>query len=106
MNSCIDISVGRIGDILNIGSERLGERMSIRTERNGKAMDIKAERVCEMLSFGSERHGEPMSFRCGLVCTVGSDFYLRVPQESIWLLPENDFSQDVVVYANVSWTIE
>lgn len=106
MNSCIDISVGRIGDILNIGSERLGEGMSFRTDRWGEAMEIKAERACEMLSFGAERLGEQMSFRCGLVCTVGSEFYLRVSPQDIWLMPENGYSQDVVVYANVSWTIE
>lgn len=106
MNGCIDISVGRVGDILNIGSERLGMEMSFRTERKGEAMEIKAERASEMLSFGSERLDDPMSFRCGLVCTVGSEFYLRVPQESIWLMPENGYSADVVVYANVSWIIE
>lgn len=105
-NTCIEISVRRIGGILSIGSERLGEGMSFRTEREGRAMEVEAARASSMLSFGSERIGTPLEFRCGLVCTVGQARYLKVEPQTVWLLPENAFSADVVVYSNVTWRIE
>lgn len=84
MNTCIDISISRIGSPLSLSANRIGNELSMTVERIGS----------------------PLSFRCGLVCSTSSDFYINVPTESIWLVPDNDFSQDVVVYANVSWTIE
>ena len=69
-------------------------------------IDISVSRVGEGMRLNTSRTGHPIEIRCGLVCSIASDFYLKVPQESIWLLPDNDFSQDVVVYANVSWTIK
>ena len=83
-NSCLAISVHRVGDPFLFSMTRIGKGINV----------------------GVRRRGEAMSFRCGLVCTSGSKFYLEVPNESIWLLPENGFSHDVVVYANVAWTIE
>lgn len=80
-NTCIDIAVGRVGETLSFKSARCGDGMS----------------------FTAERHGTPLSFKCGLVCSVGSEFYLRVEPEVIWLLPD---SADVVVYSNVTWTVE
>lgn len=102
-NTCIDIAVRRIGDILSFESERLGEVVSFRTERDGKGIDFTAHRASEMLDLGVRRNGEPMSFRCGLVCSVGSDFYLRVEPDAIWLLPD---SAEVAVFSNVTWYIE
>ena len=84
MSSCIDISVSRVGE----------------------GMSLNIDRIPRSIELGASRVGLPIEIRCGLVCSIASDFYLKVPQESIWLLPDNDFSQDVVVYANVSWTIE
>lgn len=106
MNSCIDISAKRAGDILSFQLSRLREDVSFVAERKGGPISVRSKRANEMLSFGVQRKGESITFRCGLVCTVGSKYYLRVPQDSIWLLPENDFSQEVVVYSNVTWTIE
>ena len=106
MNTCINIGLKRVGNPLIFDTARVGQEIDISAHRTGKALSFSTKREGDMMQFSASRHGEPVSFRCGLVCTVGSDLYLRVPQESIWLLPENDFSQEVVVYANVSWTIE
>lgn len=106
MNSCINIGLARVGNPLTFDVNRVGQGMNMSARRIGEPLSFYANRADDMMQFSASRHGEPMSFRCGLVCTVGSKFYLEVPTESIWLLPENDFSQEVVVYANVSWTIE
>lgn len=114
MTSCIGISVRRVTPPLSFsvrGEQPMSflvthdapmsflvthdDPMEFEASRHGKAMDVYASRV-----------SEPLSFRCGLVCSVNSHFYLEVPQETIWLIPDNDFSQDVVIYSNVSWTIE
>ena len=44
--------------------------------------------------------------QCGVVCSINTDFYLRVSHENIWLIPENGFSQDVIIYSNVDWYVE
>ena len=106
MNGCIDISVRRVGGVLSATLKRQGKGVSAQATREGKGMSFLTKVMNEMMTFDGERIGDPLSFRCGLVCSTGSDFYLQVPQESIWLLPENDFSQDVVVYSNVTWVIE
>lgn len=69
-------------------------------------MGFSAERRGTVILATMERIGKPVEFRCGLVCSVSDDFYLNVEPEYIWLLPENDFSEDVVIYSNVRWTIE
>lgn len=84
MNTCINIEVKRIGDPISVSAERHGEG----------------------LSFSAKRIGEPLKFRCGLVCTIPQTRYLKVEPQTVWLLPENAFSADVVVYSNVTWRIE
>lgn len=84
MTSCIDIDVIRLGAPMLIASSRIDEKMHIASERADRSIE----------------------FRCGLVCSTNSRFYIDIPMEHIWLIPENDFSEDVVIYSNVSWTIE
>lgn len=102
-NTCIDIAVKRIGDALSFESSRLGEGVSFDVDRLGGPIGFLTRRSGDVLAFGTQRKGEPLSFRCGIVCSVGSDFYLRVEPEAIWLLPD---SAEVAVYSNVTWYIE
>lgn len=106
MNTCVDISVRRKGSTLDFDAKRDGDSLSVSTERSGGPIIVDAKRCCDVLSLKAGRRGGEMSFRCSLICEVGTEFYLRVPQENIWLLPENEFSKDVTVYANVNWVIE
>ena len=83
-NSCIDIELRRIGSPISVSAQRYGDIPALTASRLGK----------------------PLEFRCGLVCTIDQTRYLRVEPEMVWLLPDNGFSQDVVVYSNVFWTID
>lgn len=48
-----------------------------------------------------------LKVRCGVVCSLVEVLpYIEVEPEVIWLIPSNDFSQEVVVYSNVTWVIE
>ena len=40
----------------------------------------------------------------GIVCDVGKDAYLRVEPDYIWLMPSNNFEDNVDVLSNVVWT--
>lgn len=106
MNTCIDIGVKRVGDALSFGLERIGEELGFAVARKGDVFAFNAVRDGEMLAFGLKRKDKPVEFRCGLVCSYSQAAYLKVEPRTIWLLPENDFSADVVVYANVTWRIE
>lgn len=83
-----------------------GNNMEFSASQVGRPMGFSAERRGTVILATMERIGKPVEFRCGLVCSTSEAFFLNVEPEYIWLLPENDFSEDVVVYANVSWTIE
>lgn len=106
MDTCIDIEVKRVGNALSFGLYKLGEDIGFDAARIDNAFAFNAVRDGEMLTFGTKRKAKPIEFRCGLVCSVNIAAYLKVEPETIWLLPSNDFSQDVVVYANVTWRIE
>ena len=84
----------------------MSKELDISIKRITNPLVFTINRVGEALSFNVGREGTPLAFKCGIVMDVNSDFYLNVPTESIWLIPDNDFSQDVVVYSNVTWTIE
>ncbi|WP_298048198.1 hypothetical protein [uncultured Bacteroides sp.] len=40
----------------------------------------------------------------GVVCDVGKDAYLTVNPDYIWLMPSNNFEDNVDVLSNVVWT--
>lgn len=102
-DTCIDIAVRRVGDTLSFDLERSGKGLSFRIERKGLPIAADVRRSCGMPFVAVSRAGNPMLFKCGIVCSVRSEFYLHVKPEVIWLLPDN---ADVAVYSNVTWTIE
>lgn len=52
------------------------------------------------------RIGKGISVSCGLVCSVKKIDYLRISSKHIFLMPGNDFKDDVLVHANVMWNVE
>lgn len=84
MNSCLKVNINRVGELFTPSVNQVGEVMNV----------------------SISRIGDSLSIRCGLVCSANETKYLRVPMDNIWLIPDNNFSQDVVVYSNVSWIIE
>ena len=80
---CIELTIAKVGETMSAMASRLDE-----------------------LVFEAMRSDEQMAFTCGLVCSANDVYFLNVEPEFIWLLPENDFSEDVAVYSNVAWTIE
>lgn len=93
--SCIGITLRRADTPIRAKTRRATAPMVF----TGLRYDLPAE-------IAVERKTSPIEFRCGIVCSIEDKFYLKIPQEHIWLIPENDFSEDVVVYANVTWRIE
>ena len=54
-------------------------------------------------SFASNAGGLQVSF--GLVCSKGIQKFVKVEKEWVFLVPENLFTDDNIVYSNVEWNI-
>lgn len=106
MNGCLSISASRVGSRASLSARRSGTPVTFSAKRSGLPAEIGAAVVGDPMRFASARMGKALQFSAGLVCSLSAGLHLRVEPEYVWLLPENDFSEDVVVYANVSWTIE
>lgn len=46
---------------------------------------------------------EEMKVSIGVVCDVGKQAYLKVDPDYIWLMPSNNFEDNVDVLSNVVW---
>lgn len=46
---------------------------------------------------------DEMKVSIGVVCDVGKQAYLKVDPEYIWLIPSNNFEDNVDVLSNVVW---
>lgn len=80
---CLKVITNRIGDGIHAHSARVGKGIQILADRIGG-----------------------MSVTCGLVCTVNKARYLRVEPKSIFLMPGNNFTDDVLIMANVDWQVK
>lgn len=47
-----------------------------------------------------------MTVTCGLVCSVNKTRYLNVKPETIFLMPGNNFTDNVLVMSNVDWKVQ
>lgn len=103
--SCIVISNSRYIGPIEPHSARCEPAISPTSYRYAEPISISSEREASVVLTG-RRQGGPIVIRSGLACTIPEARYLKVSPDVIWLLPENDFSKDVVVYANVEWRIE
>lgn len=52
------------------------------------------------------RIGKGINVSCGLVCSINKANYLRVSPKHIFLMPGNNFKNDVLIHANVVWKVE
>lgn len=46
---------------------------------------------------------DEMKVSIGVVCDVGKQAYLKVAPDYIWLMPSNNFEDNVDVLSNVVW---
>ena len=65
----------------------------------------KKKRIGEGINIHSQRIGNGIKVSCGLVCSVAKANYLRVSPKYIFLMPGNNFSDDVLVTSNIVWNV-
>lgn len=106
MTGCLVIDATRVGDAISVTCDRVGIPMSLSAFRIGKPIAVDVSRVGSAMALKASRIGEALRVSCSLVCTTDDSYYLRVTPEVIWLIPENDFSEEVDVQSNVKWRIE
>lgn len=98
---CLSITISRV-DRVKTFATLLRYPISIRTWNHYFA--ARATRVGEANATAELKAG--LKVTCGLVCSIGTARYLRVEPKHIWLMPDNNFSADVVIVSNVHWRIE
>ena len=57
------------------------------------------------LNISTNKVSQSLNIKCGLVCSVGSGYYLRVSSETVWLSPDELANVAFDIYSNVSWEI-
>lgn len=83
LKGCMSVSVSRIGEDLAMMVSRIGEDIAMKTSRIG----------------------EDMVITCSIVCNVSTTDFVRVKPQYIWLMPSNDFTDEVDVISNVVWHV-
>lgn len=68
-------------------------------------INVQAKRIGEDIGVYSHRIGNGVKVSCGLVCSVTKANYLRVSPKYIFLMPGNNFSDDVLVTSNIVWNV-
>lgn len=106
MTSCIDIEFSRLDAPISPIFERMDEVLGVEFSRMDRPVEPSFSRVGEPLEVVFSRVESPLDFTMSLVCTIGVAYLDVLPMDVIWLTEDNDFNQDVEVYANVDWHIE
>ena len=68
-------------------------------DRAAGNMSASADRIELQVSASAQRSGNALKASCRLVCTTNSTYYVYIPLDTIWLLPD-EFSADVEVRSN------
>lgn len=68
-------------------------------------LKVTAKRIGDGISVQAKRVGG-MTVTCGLVCSVNKAHYLNVKPEAIFLMPGNNFTDNVLVISNVDWKVQ
>lgn len=62
------------------------------------------KRVRPIIKFKAARQGG-MTVSMGRVCRTGIRNFIKVDAEWVFLMPENDYHHDTLVYSNVEWIV-
>ena len=68
-----------------------------------KALVTLTSNVLKLQVYKSSNIG---TLRCGVVCSIENAPYVLIPQECIWLMPENNNYGEIVVYSNIEWIVK
>lgn len=92
---CLELSVNRIGQGLNVLASRIG-----------KGLNVVANRIGEDIIVSVWNTKPSLVISCGIVCSVEqSEYYLRVSPDYVWLTPDM-LSGEFEIYSNVDWEID
>lgn len=91
--SCLKVNVNKLNEPIAVNYTKLEEpKVSLFLS----LLDVK----------GTITYKNPeIHARCGIVCSISKDLFIRVPTRHIWLVPSNEFKGQAVVYSNVEWVI-
>lgn len=100
---CLRISIDNITPIINLGVEHLGA-LSVCGSRLGTPISVTVTEATD-IEISIHRVGRGLSISCGLVCSFADIAKLAVSPEHIFLMPGNNFTDDVLVMSNIEWQV-
>lgn len=69
-------------------------------------LNITVNRIGEGVDVTANRIGNGIAVTCGLVCSVNKVRYIRVEPKQLFLMPGNNFTDEVLIVSNVNWTVK
>lgn len=100
---CLRISIDNITPIVSLGVECLGA-LSVRVNRLDTPIRIAVAKATD-IQVSMSRVGGGINVSCGLVCSFADIAKLEVSPEHIFLMPGNNFTDDVLVMSNIEWQV-
>ena len=80
--------------------------INIKGDNIKSCIKINAYKINNDFNLIANRVGTGIKISCGLVCSVKKANYLRISPDYIFLMPGNDFQNDVLVTSNVIWNVK
>lgn len=91
--SCIDVSIRRIGEDINVSVGKIG------------GIEVSCFNAHQPIQVKVRSLYNELNITCGLVCSTGQGYYLRVVPDTVWLSPEEMSSATFDIFSNDTWKI-
>lgn len=100
---CLRISIDNITPIVTFGVECL-ETLSVCVSSLGTPICVAVTEATD-IEVSIYRVGRGLNISCGIVCSFADIAKLEVAPEHIFLMPGNNFTDDVLVMSNIEWQV-
>lgn len=96
LDAPIEVVTTRIDPLIEVDAHRLDESVVASVSRMDAPIFAKSIRL-----------DAPIEVTCSIICDIGVRDYLIVePNDFVWLTLDNNYEQQLSVYANVEWNVD
>jgi hypothetical protein len=96
LDAPIEVVTTRIDPLIEVVAHRLDESVVASVSRMDAPIFAKSMRL-----------DAPIEVTCSIICDIGVRDYLIVePNDIVWLTLDNNYEQQLSVYANVEWNVD
>lgn len=105
LNSCLSVSVYRIGRGIEISSSNSCKEIDIIARRLGDILNVSSSVVGSNVEVTAKPIGHTLVVTCSLICTINKTPYLKVNPDYVWLTPDMLSSGEFDIISNLNWNI-